>query len=149
MSGEYYNLLLKRSKAFLRNAHRLLEEGEYDLAAFSAEQAAQLRVGAMLYRLWGVTPRIHSIRGLLGIARDWLLRAGLRREAERIEALASSKRSLLAALEEAYTISRYGHTAYTEEAARELIAAAEEVISVVEEVERAAADVGEDSDRED
>jgi HEPN domain-containing protein len=38
MSYEELDVLRKRAEAFLRNAKRLLDEGEADLAMFSMEQ---------------------------------------------------------------------------------------------------------------
>jgi HEPN domain-containing protein len=38
MSYEELDILRKRAEAFLRNAKRLLDEGEADLAMFSMEQ---------------------------------------------------------------------------------------------------------------
>lgn len=41
MSADEANVLGERAYAFLRNAKRLLDEGEYDLAAFNVEQFCQ------------------------------------------------------------------------------------------------------------
>jgi HEPN domain-containing protein len=42
MSYEELDILRRRAEAFLRNAKRLLEEGEADLAMFSMEHYCQL-----------------------------------------------------------------------------------------------------------
>ncbi len=52
---------------FLREATRLLNEGEYDIACFFAEQALQLRLEALLLRILGHVLRGHGVRELLGL----------------------------------------------------------------------------------
>ncbi len=145
MSGDYYRLLARRAHAFLSLAEDLLGKGEYDLAVFNAEQAVQLRLKAIIYRLWGVTPRSHSVRWLLGLMRNNLLRAGLVQAAERIDEFTRTHRSLLAALEDAYTLTRYGHLEYDHELASELVSVAKKLWSLLEEVERLATNMGEAS----
>lgn len=52
---------------FLDVGRELLERGVLDLAAFNIQQSCQLRVEASMLRLLGDLPRVHSVRGLLGI----------------------------------------------------------------------------------
>lgn len=65
MSLEEAKLLEERAKAFLRNAERLLTEGEYDLAAFNIEQYCQLMLKYKLLVKTGTYPRTHSILRLI------------------------------------------------------------------------------------
>ena len=66
MSGELAEKLRRRASVFLREAEKLLEEGEYDIACFNAEQSLQLYVKSVLLKLFGEAPRIHGVRELLG-----------------------------------------------------------------------------------
>lgn len=65
MSFEEAKVLEERARAFLRNAERLLAEGEYDLAAFSLEQYCQLMLKYKLLVKTGTYPRTHSITRLI------------------------------------------------------------------------------------
>ncbi|MEN2975314.1 MAG: HEPN domain-containing protein [Candidatus Caldarchaeales archaeon] len=58
-------IIRERAEAFLENAERLVNEGKYDLAAFSIEQYCQLMLKFKLLLKTGTYPRIHSILGLL------------------------------------------------------------------------------------
>ena len=59
-----------------------LGRGEYDLACFEAEQAAQLALKSLLYELLGMAPRIHDLGELLGLLHRALSEAGLEGLAE-------------------------------------------------------------------
>ena len=143
VSGEYYRLLVRRAGVFMEVAESLLERGVYDLAVFNAEQAVKLRLKSILYRLWGLTPRSHSIRWLLGMLRDSLLKAGLVKAAERIDEFVRANRVLLSALEDAYTLARYGHMEYEQEIVSKLVRLAKNLLGLLEEVERDAVNMGE------
>ena len=65
MSFEEAEILKRRAKAFLRNAIRLLDEKEYDLAIFNIEQYCQLILKYKLLVKKGSYPRTHSIRRLI------------------------------------------------------------------------------------
>ena len=62
MSFEEAEILKERAEAFLRNAKRLIEEKEWDLAMFSLEQYSQLILKYKLLVKYGTYPRTHSIR---------------------------------------------------------------------------------------
>jgi len=64
MSFEEVEVLRRRAEAFLRNAKRLVEEGEYDLAVFNLEQYCQLLLKYRLLIWTGSYPRTHSLRRL-------------------------------------------------------------------------------------
>ncbi len=135
MSGEYALLLKRRSEAMLRLARRLLEEGEYDLAALNAEYAAQLRVKSLLYRVTGEEWRGHQIRGLLGVLASSLASEGFRELADEVVEFVRRNRGLLAELEEAHTRAVYGVFSYSREQAEALVKAAEMVIRLVSKIE--------------
>ena len=60
-SIEEAEVLKSRAYAFLRNAKRLFDEGEYDVAAFSIEQFCQLILKYKLLIKVGTYPRTHSL----------------------------------------------------------------------------------------
>ena len=65
MSFGEAELLRERPEAFLRNAQRLLEEGEADLAIFNLEQYCQLILKYKLLVYTGAYPRTRSLRRLI------------------------------------------------------------------------------------
>lgn len=121
----------------LEGAEWRLERGEYDLACFEAEQAAQLALKALLYELSGSTPRIHDLGELLGVLYDFLRKAGLEDAAGRVADFASRERRRLWLLSDAYYRGRYGAAPYTREDALDCIEAARGVLRLAGELRRA------------
>jgi len=121
--------LRDRSLRMLANAKNLLKSRDFDLAAFMAEQAAQLFIKSMILELVGDMPRTHSIRQLLSIIKSIVNKEN----AEKIEKFVHDNRRLLAGLEDAYLASRYFYRIYDEEEGEELVKAAEEVIKLVKD----------------
>jgi len=119
----------------LRLAERLLEEGEYDLAALNAEYAAQLYIKSVLYRLSGEEWRGHSIKTLLGALSYVLRDLGLSDLAEEIVDFIRKNRRILAELEEAHVRAVYGVFQYSREQAETLVAAAKSVIELLKKIE--------------
>ena len=113
MSFEEAELLRRRAESFLRNALRLIEEGEADIAVFSLEQYCLLILKYKLLVYTGSYPRTHSIR---------LLIRELGRVDSRILVLVSDVRNLhyVARLEEAYISSRYLPYKYTIEEVKDI-----------------------------
>ena len=113
MSFEEAELLRSRAESFLRNAQRLIEEGEADIAVFSLEQYCQLILKYKLLVYTGSYPRTHSIR---------LLIRELGRIDPRILVLVNDVRNLhyIARLEEAYISSRYLPYKYTIEEVKDI-----------------------------
>jgi len=124
LSFEETEILRKRAHSFLRNAERLLEEGEYDLAVFSLEQYCQLLLRYKLLVIRGTYPRTHSLRRLI---------RELGRSREEVLVLIKDVRNLhyIARLEEAYIASRYLPLTYEEAEVRDLMRFVEEVFSRV------------------
>jgi HEPN domain-containing protein len=125
---EEIELIKRRSRSFLENAKYLLETEVYDLAAFNAEQAAQLYLKALLLELSGDYPRTHSIIRLLNE-----LKAVNRRE---VEVFIRKNRSNLHSLEDAYITSRYFVKTFEKEDGEYLVKQAEKVIRFGEKLKR-------------
>jgi HEPN domain-containing protein len=66
-SMSHVELLQRRSRAFYDYASTALERGDHDVVVFMCEQAAQLRLKALLLRMLGFMPRSHRVRELLGM----------------------------------------------------------------------------------
>ncbi len=114
MSFEEVEVLRRRAEAFLRNAERLVEEGEYDLVVFNLEQYCQLLLKYRLLILTGSYPRTHSLRRLireLGVLEPKVLE------------LVNNVPNLhyIARLEEAYIASRYLPITYEEKEVKDLL----------------------------
>ncbi len=105
MSFEEAERLRARAEAFLRNAERLFQEGEYDLAAFSLEQYCQL---ALKYRLLVKTGAYPCTRSLTGLVRE-LARADPRAEELGRDVV------MLTKVEDAYIGARYLPRSYEKE----------------------------------
>jgi HEPN domain-containing protein len=113
VSFEEAELLRRRAESFLRNALRLIEEGEADIAVFSLEEYCQLILKYKLLVYTGSYPRTHSIR---------LLIRELGRVDSRVLVLVNDVRNLhyVARLEEAYISSRYLPYEYTIEEVKDI-----------------------------
>ena len=100
MSFEEAEIIRRRAEAFLRNAERLMAEGEWDLAAFNLKQYYQLILKYKVLIRTGSYPGTHSLRTLIRI---------LGRDNPKLLELVEDERHLhyIARLEEAYIASRY------------------------------------------
>lgn len=100
MSFEEAEVLRRRAEAFLRNAERLMEEGEWDLSMFCLEQYCQLIAKYRLLVLRGSYPRTNSLRRLIRELGEFNPR--MVKLVEDVEHL-----HYVARLEEAYITARY------------------------------------------
>ncbi|RLI14052.1 DNA-binding protein [Candidatus Bathyarchaeota archaeon] len=141
-SFELVSVLMRRARRFLNYARMALDKGDYDLACFCADQAAQLGLKAMLLRLAGYVPRTHGLRELLGELRQSLASFGRADLAARVESFTRENRDGLRRLDEAYVAGRYLAYEFEADEAREAIELAEEVLSLIEEVMEAAFNAG-------
>lgn len=111
---------------FFDEAEHLLNKNEYDIAAFNAEQSAQLYCKAALLERTGDFPRSHSIVDLIN-------RLG---EATRSESIArdflKKNHNSLKLLETAYLSSRYLPVSFKRDDAEALISASKAVKKFVE-----------------
>jgi len=122
------SLLRDRSLRMLRSAKRCLLDGDYDIAAFMADQAVQLYLKSVIFELTGEVPRVHAVRRLMRVLRELLGKPSL------IDDFVRKNRSMLIRLEEACVGSRYMPREYEREEAEELVEFAEEAIGFVESV---------------
>ena len=120
-------ILRERAYAFLRNAKRLFEEGEYDLVAFNVEQFCQLILKYKLLIKTGTYPRTHSLLRLL-------------RELDKLEpgknvgSFIDSELMFLTRIEDAYIVARYLPRRYERKEVEELLKFAERFREVVENI---------------
>ena len=122
---EEAEILKERALRMLNASEKHLSPGDYDLAAFLAEQSAQLFLKYKIFTLTGEIPRTHSIRSLLQIL------AKILKAEKEIANFIKNKRHLLIMLEEAYVASRYLFRKYERDETKELIKFAKELIEFV------------------
>ncbi len=128
MSYSEVALLKDRALRMLESSRRSLREGDYDIAAFMAEQAVQLYLKSVIFELTGEVPRVHVVRQLMFVLKDLLGNQSF------FDDFVRENRSLFIRLEEAYISSRYMPRRYDREEAEELIGFAEKVIEFVKSV---------------
>ena len=128
MSHREVSLLRDRSLRMLSSARRSLLDGDYDLAAFMADQAVQLYLKSVILELTGELPRIHAVRQLIRVLKDLSDRPKV------IDDYVREKRSLLIRLEEAYISSRYMPRIYEKDEVEELVNFAEEAMGFVKDL---------------
>ncbi len=127
MSAEDAAIIKDRAYAYMRNSKRLFEEGEYDLAAFSAEQSCQLMAKYKLLIKTATYPRTHSLVRLL-------------RELDKVSpskklsSFIDSEILLLTKLEDAYIVSRYLPRRYERNESEQIVAFVERFMEAVEDV---------------
>jgi len=122
---EEAEILKERALKMLNASEKHLSSGDYDLAAFLAEQAAQLFLKYKVFTLTGEVPRTHYIRDLLQIL------AKILKIENKISNYVRENRSLLIRLEEAYIASRYLLRRYEREETEELVEFAKRLIEFV------------------
>lgn len=128
MSYSEVSLVRDRALRMLKSGRRSLLEGDYDTAAFMADQAVQLYIKSVIFELTGELPRVHVVRQLINILRDLL------GDPDVFDGFVRENRSLLIRLEEAYISSRYMPRKYDREEAEELLDFAEKVIEFVKSI---------------
>ncbi len=135
-SGKLVAKLWRRALAMLEGAKWRMSRGEYDLACFEAEQAAQLAIKSFLYEVLGSAPRIHDLHELLGLLYRVLEEGGLGELAGLVADFAKKRRKDIWLLNDAYYRGRYGYIDYSGEEAEKCIEAAKEVIEFIEKARR-------------
>ncbi len=129
--SEYPDKLKRRALSFLKSAKVRMEWGDYDLVCFDAEQAVQLYLKALLYKLFGLRTRTHGTLEHLG-----MLRRELGEEGRWVSDLVRRLRDGIDLLDESYVEGRYGEESeYTEEMAELCLKTAEEIIRRLREFE--------------
>jgi HEPN domain-containing protein len=119
-------LMRRRAMVFLETSKYLTGKGDYDVAAFNAEQAAQLYLKYTLLEIVGDYPRTHSIIFLL----KELERTGFTGVSQFIK----ENKNGLHTLEDSYLTSRYFYKSFDKDDAEYLISLAEKVVKLCENV---------------
>lgn len=101
-----------------------IDNGFYDLAAFSLEQSLQLYLKACLLRLGADYPRTHSVRKLLELIGDIS-------EQKDVRELLLRYAVEIGSLEDAYITSRYISRNYSREEVEKLRNVVEEIKNVI------------------
>lgn len=119
--------LLRRSKEFLETARYQINQGFYDLAVFSLEQAPQLSLKSKMLASGTDYPRTHSVRALLQILSDLVPDD----EKPSMKQMLDEHLFELGILEDAYITSRYVMRRFSREEAQSLLKVVEEVMQNV------------------
>ena len=112
-----FNTMIEKSRRFLINAERNLEEGFIDIGAFSANQSLELYLKAILLKESGDYPHTHDIKNLLRNLLD-LSNENVRKK---IELILKEKSLVLSLIQDAYLTSRYFSTSYSSDDLKEMI----------------------------
>ncbi|MGP3703513.1 MAG: HEPN domain-containing protein [Candidatus Bathyarchaeota archaeon] len=128
MSYREVDLIRDRALRMLRSAVGSLADGDYDIAAFMADQAVQLFLKSVILELTGEMPRVHMVRQLMYAVRE------LTGKHDVVDEFIRENRSLFIRLEEAYIGSRYMPRVYERDEAEELVKFAEKVIGFVKSI---------------
>ncbi|RLG48846.1 MAG: DNA-binding protein [Thermoproteota archaeon] len=126
MSADEAQILRERAYAFLRNARRLLDEGEHDLAAFCIEQFCQLLIKHKLLLRLGSYPRTHSLVRLMRLLDSAVGGA--------LSSFIDENITVLARMEDVYITARYLPRRLERREVEELLSFAERLGEVVEGV---------------
>ncbi len=117
-------LWITRSRQFLQSARDNLNKNRIEIAAFEAEQAAQLALKARIFQLEEIIPRTRSIRELLR-------RLALLTNNHGINEFLESNLSSIRLLEESHDRARYSPRMLNKEDATRCVAIAEEVLQLI------------------
>ena len=118
------NSMIEKSRRFLLNAERNMDEGFIDVGAFNANQSLELYLKALLLKESGDYPHTFDLKNLLRNLAD-LSNVDVKKK---IELFLNEKSLVLSLLQDAYLTSRYFSTSYS---AGDL----NEMISVVKHIE--------------
>jgi len=118
---EEVRLMKKRAKAFFKRAIDSLNDGDYDVASFLAEQAVQLALKSLILEKLGDYPRTHSLRRLANLLSKFAEHKDL------VKYLEENWRELRL-MEDAYIASRYLLREYDRQEAEALIRLARGVL---------------------
>lgn len=119
--------MIERSRQFLLNAERNLDEGFIDIGAFSANQSLKLYLKALMLKEMGDYPHIHDLKTLL---RN-LSTVSDQNVKEKIELFLKEKSLILSLIQDAYLTSRYFFTSYSADDLREMISTIKDIEEMV------------------
>ena len=130
MKIDEYRILLKRAEGFYKTALFQLDNGLFDLAAFSLEQYLKLFLKAVLLKNGIDFPRIHGVRALIRLLID--LR---KNQSYKLSSLLDKYELELSLLEDAYITSRYIPKEFTESELRKIMKALEEIVGEIKRID--------------
>ncbi len=131
MSAEYARALMRRALQYLESSRANFDARRFDVAGVEAEIAAQLSLKALIAFLGYEYPRLHKIRELLSFLASKLGEHGREDLREVIVDFSRARRKDLMLLEDARDVGQYAFHGIDEEKARDILRAAEDVVSLV------------------
>lgn len=122
-ANEEYNNMMEKSRRFLLNAERNLEDGFIDIGAFSANQSLELYLKALMLKELGDYPHTHDLKNLL---RN-LLEVSNQSVKKKIDQLLKEKSLILSLIQDAYLTARYFSISYSADDLKEMISSIKEI----------------------
>lgn len=122
-ANEEFNNMMEKSRRFLLNAERNLEDGFIDIGAFSANQSLELYLKALMLKELGDYPHTHDLKNLL---RN-LLEVSNQSVKKKIDQLLKEKSLILSLIQDAYLTARYFSISYSADDLKEMISSIKEI----------------------
>ena len=130
MKIDEYRIFLKRAGGFYKTALFQLDNGLFDLAAFSLEQYLKLFLKAVLLENGVYFPRIPGVRALIRLLIDLK-----KNQFSKLSSLLDKYELELSLLEDAYITSRYIPKEFTESELRKIMKALEEIVDEIKRID--------------
>ena len=122
-ASDEFNSMIEKSRRFLLNAERNMDEGFIDVGAFNANQSLELYLKALLLKESGDYPHTFDLKNLLRNLAD-LSNVDVKKK---IELFLNEKSLVLSLLQDAYLTSRYFSTSYSSDDLNEMISAVKHI----------------------
>ena len=121
------NSMIEKSRRFLLNAERNMDEGFIDVGAFNANQSLELYLKALLLKESGDYPHTFDLKNLLRNLVD-LSNVDVKKK---IELFLNEKSLVLSLLQDAYLTSRYFSTSYSSDDLNEMISVVKHIKEII------------------
>ena len=121
------NSMIEKSRRFLLNAERNMDEGFIDVGAFNANQSLELYLKALLLKESGDYPHTFDLKNLLRNLAD-LSNVDVKKK---IELFLNEKSLVLSLLQDAYLTSRYFSTSYSSDDLNEMISVVKHIKEII------------------
>ena len=126
-ASDEFNSMIEKSRRFLLNAERNMDEGFIDIGAFSVNQSLEIYLKALLLKESGDCPHTHDIKILLRNLAD-LSNLDVK---ENIELFLKEKSLVLSLIQDAYLTLRYFSTSYSSDDLNEMISVIKHIKEII------------------
>ena len=126
-ASDEFDSMIEKSRRFLLNAERNMDEGFIDIGAFSANQSLEIYLKALLLNESGDYPHTRDVKILLRNLAD-LSNVDVK---NKIELFLNEKSLVLSLLQDAYLTSRYFSTSYSSDDLNEMISVVKHIKEII------------------